>query len=245
MCACGETEQVAGPSPLMRGEELSSLCPVTVRCLRHWKENVELTFHLCQIMLAEYSYFSHCKLPCGDAAFKCSFVSSYFRTPKMGSVQKYIPHSSAVLDGTMRAGILQKKKKIAVDFNGCYIALEINRACSFLSCGRENVAKTLLNCCVYKQITVFISLHLTTLALSTLKQAVQIFNIQGEAVVPDISSLWMLTRVKKYVIVGLSICSSFFFFEEQLYISVVYLTYLSNDRENKIPVNGNRVFSVL
>lgn len=41
-------------------------------CLEHLKENVELTFHHCQIMPAEYGYFSRCELPRGDA-FKMLF----------------------------------------------------------------------------------------------------------------------------------------------------------------------------
>ena len=48
-------ERVKPPSPLYS-------------FLKHLKENVELTFHHCQIMVAEYCYFSHCELPCGRAA---------------------------------------------------------------------------------------------------------------------------------------------------------------------------------
>ncbi len=107
MCTTKDTHQVA--LSLMLGKELSLHHPFYsfLHCLKLLKENVELTFHHCQIMLAEYSYFSHSKLPCGVAAFKYTFVSSYFRTETM-DVQVYIMHSSAVFVGNNeRERILQ------------------------------------------------------------------------------------------------------------------------------------------
>lgn len=112
-----------------------------LQCLKHLKENVELTFHHCQIMLAEYGYFSHCKLACGDAAFKDSFLSSHFTAQMMEihvyhAFKCYIGCSNKMVDAEI----------IAVNVNGCYITSinVINGACS-PCCGRNTFAMMCTN----------------------------------------------------------------------------------------------------
>lgn len=54
-----------------------------LHCLKHLKENVELTFHHCQIMPANYSYFSHSKIALWWCSLQVLLATTYFRTQKI------------------------------------------------------------------------------------------------------------------------------------------------------------------
>ena len=88
-CITKEKQLVAGLKPLFC-ERSSTSIPI-LQFLKHLKENVEPTFHHCQIMPAKYSYFSPCKLTCSSVAFKYSSQAptSEYRSWK----QKSIMHS--------------------------------------------------------------------------------------------------------------------------------------------------------